>query len=326
MGCFLIYTGKDFTETVAHGSREALHSYILSHPESVKHALADPGHPNHAAALQFVLRNVDSKREDPSHIPIPASYKPKLGAAVALIASITPDALGIVKPATNWAPRRKDGSPSRQVTAIDTPGKLGHKTRGAAFAAELLVTAALIQKSSRSGDSHSQFRNSLKIVPGDRLDLGIKLQASYKDGPRIMQPRRKTVEADAFIQRPDPETGDTKILGIDVKHSMNAGTYHGKGDEFSKQIDGLVVALRAGEIHEYHFVTNGHFDVGVKELIEKANDRLQRSSRDTGVSMNSRDRAEVRQMENKLLTKEEIAARDVPQPQIFWHEKVWPQL
>jgi hypothetical protein len=326
MGCFLIYTGKDFSETVSHGSREALHSYILSHPESVKHALADAGHPNHAVALQFVLRNVDCKRGDPAHVPIPNSYKPMLGKAVALIASITPDALGIVKPATNWAPPRKDGSPSRQVTPIDAPGKLGHKTRGAAFAAELLVTAALIQKSSKSGDSHSQFRSSLKIMPGDRLDLGIKLQASYKDGPSIMQPRRKTVEADAFVQRPDPKTGDTRILGIDVKHSMNAGTYHGKGNEFSKQIDGLVVALRAGEIHEYHFVTNGHFEPGVKELIEKANDRLQRSSRDTGISANSRDRSEVRQMENQLLTKAELLARDGHQAQIFWHENVWPRL
>lgn len=302
MGCFLIYTGKDFSDTVSHGSREALHSYILSHPESVKHALGDPGHPNHAVALQFVLRNVDSKRGDPNHIPIPESYKPMLGGAIALIASITPDALGIVKPATNWAPPRKDGTPSRQVTPIDAPGKLGHKTRGAAFAAELLVTAALIQKSSLSGNSHSKFRNSLKIMPGDRLDLGIKLQASHKGGPTIVQPRRKTVEADAFIQRPDPSTGDTMILGIDVKHSMNAGTYNGQGHEFSKQINGLVVALREGEIEEYHFVTNGRFGLGVKELIDKANDRLQGSSRDTVISTNSR------------------------QPQIFWHENVWPRL
>jgi len=217
--------------------------------EKVTYPLSDPSHPAHKVFSAYVLRNAVSNQS------IPDTYKQELPKAVADIARINPTVLGLVKPARNWG----------QTTSIDAPGKLGHKTRGAGFAYEILGTAALINKESKTKNTGV----SLKIYSTDRPDLGFKLQASYlfADKELPSQPKRGTTEADLFISRP---TGiGHKNIGVDFKHSMNSGRY--SGQITTSEIEGRKIALMTGEIAEFHYVTNGTFPEPVTKAFDKAN-------------------------------------------------------
>lgn len=217
--------------------------------EKVTYPLSDPSHPAHKVFSAYVLRNAVSNQS------IPDTYKQELPKAVADIAKINPTVLGLVKPARNWG----------QTTSIDAPGKLGHKTRGAGFAYEILGTAALINKESKTKNTGV----SLKIYSTDRPDLGFKLQASYlfADKELPSQPKRGTTEADLFISRP---TGiGHKNIGVDFKHSMNSGRY--SGQITTSEIEGRKIALMTGEIAEFHYVTNGTFPEPVTKAFDKAN-------------------------------------------------------
>lgn len=200
---------------------------------------------------------------------IPESYKQELPKAVAEIAKITPNALGLLRPASNWGPR---------ATALQTT--LKHKTRGAGFAYEVLGTAALISKWYKATDGIA----SLRIFPIDRIDFGIKLQASYFGTEKVLesQPKRGTVEADLFISRPRSIIeGGYREIGVDFKHSLYGETYGGTISD--SQIKGIKIAILTGEIHEFHFVTNGAFSQKVLEKIETANEDLKKEGVRDGV-------------------------------------------
>lgn len=233
--------------------------------EKITYPLSNSSHPAHNVLSAYVLRNAVGNQS------IPDAYKRDLPKAVADIAKITPNVLGLVKPARNWG----------QTTSIDAPGKLGHKTRGAGFAYELLGTAAIINKESKAKNTGV----SLKIYSTDRIDLGIKLQASYlfADKELPSQPKRGTVEADLFITRPTSIfDGGHKNIGVDFKHSMNSSTY--SGGISTSQIDGIKTALGTGEIAEFHFVTNGTFPESVTKAIDKANcEILDEKGKDVGL-------------------------------------------
>lgn len=217
--------------------------------EKVTYPLSDPSHPAHKVFSAYVLRNAVSNQS------IPDTYKQELPKAVADIAKINPTVLGLVKPARNWG----------QTTSIDAPGKLGHKTRGAGFAYEILGTAALINKESKAKNTGV----SLKIYSTDRPDLGFKLQASYlfADKELPSQPKRGTTEADLFISSP---TGiGHKNIGVDFKNSMKSSRY--SGQITTSEIEGRKIALMTGEIAEFHYVTNGTFPEPVTKAFDKAN-------------------------------------------------------
>ena len=220
--------------------------------EKVTYPLSNSSHPAHDVLSAYVLRNAVGNQS------IPDAYKRELPKAVADIAKITPNVLGLVEPARNWG----------QTSSIDAPGKLGHKTKGAGFAYELLGTAALINRESKAENTGV----SLKIYSTDRIDLGIKLQASYPFAYKELpsQPKRGTTEADLFISRPmGILDGGHKNIGVDFKHSMNSGAYSGVIS--TSDIDGRKIALMTGEIDEFHYATNGTFRESVTKAIDKAN-------------------------------------------------------
>lgn len=267
-GCNLFLSEKDYREIVesrlsheqvgevAESVRTTLEGSAEEMARKMIYPLAEPHHPAHKVFSAYVLRNVAGNES------IPDRYKQELPRAVAAIARITPDALGLARPATNWGPGAQ---------AVDQPGKLGHKTRGAAFAYEVLGTAALITGESKAANRPA----TLRIHSTDRLDLGIKLQASYPGTANELpsQPRRCTVEADLFISRPaSPLEGGGKNIGVDFKHALDSGTYSGMISD--SQIAGIRVALQTGEIQEFHFVTNGKFSSSVRQAIEQANHEL----------------------------------------------------
>lgn len=232
--------------------------------EKVTYPLSNPNDPAHKVFSGYVLRNAVGNQS------IPDTYKEELPKAVADIAKINPIVLGLVKPARNWG----------QTTSIDAPGKLGHKTRGAGFAYELLGTAALINKESKAKNTGV----SLKIYSTDRPDLGIKLQASYPfaDFELPSQPKRGTTEADLFITRPtNIFDGGHKNIGVDFKHSMNFGVY--SGEISTSEIEGRKVALMTGEIAEFHYVTNGTFPEKITKAIDKVNSELRAERKDVGL-------------------------------------------
>ena len=224
--------------------------------KKVTYPLSDPIHPAHKVFANYVLQNVSGNQS------IPESYKRALPKAVATIAKVTPDALGLVKPA------RGGGA----TILTDT---LGHKTKGAGFAYEILGTARLIQQESLPKNSDTTgSRGRLKIYSTDRIDLGYKLTASYPGAQAELphQPRRRTVEADLFIQRGDG------YIAVDFKHSMNAGMYSGGISE--TQLRGWQTALSTEPLKEVHLVTNGAFSQPTKEAIDKINGELTEDGRD----------------------------------------------
>lgn len=222
-------------------------SRIKKLSETLARPLVESRHAAHETLVKQALKNVSGNES------IPDSYKQQLPQCIHTLIGIVPDIMGLV------APARKGATAWRRT--------VGHSTRGAGFAYELLGTVALIQNPSSAiggGD--------LMIKPGDRVDLGVKLQAHY-GGTRLLleQPKRQTCEADAFIQRDDGQ-GGSLCIGIDFKHSQNATTYSGG---ISKEaLEGAQVALKTGEIHEFHFVTNGTFGKTVREAVKKANQEL----------------------------------------------------
>ncbi|MEK9148766.1 MAG: hypothetical protein AAB267_01825 [Candidatus Desantisbacteria bacterium] len=275
-GCNLYLSEKDFKQItdslnnqkigeIADSVKSVMEGFTKGMTEKVTYPLSNPNHPAHKVFSAYVLRNAVGNQS------IPDTYKRELPKAVADIVKINPTVLGLVKPARNWG----------QTTSIDAPGKLGHKTRGAGFAYEILGTAALINKESKAKNTGV----ILKIHSTDRPDLGFKLQASYPFADKELptQPKRGTTEADLFITRPTSIfDGGDKNIGVDFKHSMNSGEY--SGPIRTSDIDGRKIALMTGEIHEFHYVTNGTFSKTVKETIDKANSEiLDKKGKDFGL-------------------------------------------
>ena len=177
---------------------------------------------------------------------------------------------------------------------------LRHPTRGDALAYEILATAALMEKEFPSVGAPE----NLRIYPTDRADYHIKLEASYKHVPLeyLDQPKRGTVEADLFVHRPRGPFETDKIIGVDFKHSR--GNVYDNYD--LEQLKGIRVALQAGEIHEFCFVSNVAFSQGFKDRIEAVNKELHAHEKDVESNFDS-----------QYLTSEERKDSDTPQIKLF---------
>jgi len=331
MGCFLLYTGNDFQQTEVFERPADLHDYIDRHTEIIADAIANPDHPNHKVVMSFILRNIDCKHGEPNFRPIPENYKALLPDAICRIARINRDVLGLVKPAQNWS--------SHKTSALAEPSKLGHKTRGDAFAAELIIAAALTQQSWVPGNLSNTKDNRLFCRSTDRIDLGVKLERDpHAEGfgrldhdrrvARFVKPHREQmqgfnrfrVEADVFIQRSEPKHSDYKLIGVDVKHSASKSEYKLKTtthyDDFVSQLGAVEQAIQHGVITEFRFVTNGFFSDTIKELITKTNDRMAASE--------AKQMAEDRELAGKHPTAAELKSYEESfKPKIIWHSDVW---
>jgi hypothetical protein len=192
-------------------------------------------------------------------------HKEQLMTDIAEVLRVSPDALGLVKEATSRGQRN----------ALASRGKLG---TGAGTAYEIMGAAQLVRRPSTARDSEAV----LSITPGqDRVDFGIKLQASYADDERKLFQDRKTIEADLLISKPSPEPRE---VAVDFKHAKNAGGFSDKSgrektlagiSDLATQLKGVVNALRTGEIDEFHFATNGHFTDSFTDAIKRTNEELQ---------------------------------------------------
>jgi hypothetical protein len=155
--------------------------------------------------------------------------------ALTTVAATTPDALGLYGPARYSGP-----GPTSLI------GNLAHRTRGDAFAAELIVAACLAQ-------AHwPDTAGSMTLGAGlfGRLDFGVKHLAGRG---------RRTVESDILISH-----GGVR-RGVDVKFSRT-GVY---GHVIVPSVQhGIREAIEKQELSSFHWVTPGRFAPRVKRAAE----------------------------------------------------------
>jgi hypothetical protein len=228
-------------------------------------ALTNPNHLMHRSVCERLLKYVDINRD------LPQVYKEQIPKDIAEILRYAPNALGLVKEAVNRGQRQP----------LASPGKLG---RGTGTAYEIMGTAALIRKPSNAADKAD---SPLYITSRDSLDFGIKLQARYADDERKLFQKRKTIEADLLISRPPAQPNvlleTHREIAVDFKHAKHGKSYSDKSggqntelgeSALSTQLKGIFNALKTEEIHEFHFVTNGHFSESFRHAVEKTNAAL----------------------------------------------------
>lgn len=194
---------------------------------------------------------------------IPDAYKKQLSKDVAAVLKACPHAGGLVRELTLRGQRGATGSKS----------KLGSNSNAAIGAAyELMGSAALTATVSRpvNKDASSLFINSgVDIVTfGDKTYLNRRSE----DGIKWHRPTRGKIECDVRIGRPSLIDGYREI-GIDFKHTEEMGKKYASRD-FENQVENVVEAIKHGQIHEYHFVTNGTFGQSFREVINDANAEL----------------------------------------------------
>lgn len=163
---------------------------------------------------------------------------------------------------------------------------LKNSAKGAAdgVAYEVIATAALLNQTVKNGHG-----KSLHIGLTDQIaGFGLKHQASYgakgpiavSDGGRrtiFYQPKRGTVEADLVITRPvGILPGDTIDIAVDFKLSTTASPTC----VAELQLQGVLVALKTGEIDCFYFVTNTHFDNETVVLVHEANRQIESMNRE----------------------------------------------
>lgn len=146
------------------------------------------------------------------------------------------------------------------------------KANGCAY--EVLATAKILDRPIKSRLTGP----ALKISSRDQLDFGVKQDASYggrwplrvTDGETwsdFHQPRRKTVEADLLITR----NGCEDQIAIDFKHTSTDCSCQ----ITQQQLEGVWTALQTGDVEEYHFVSNSHFNSTTFKAVEEINKRIQ---------------------------------------------------
>lgn len=194
---------------------------------------------------------------------IPAKYREQLPHDVARVLRQCPDAAGLVKAMTLRG----------QTSPLGSHSKLGSNANTALGSAyELMGTAALIGKVSVPVNGGPK----LCIEVLDHVAFGIKstINREMNRLGKIDLPSRRTIESDIRIGRSDLLNGYREI-GVDFKHSKAGVRYASK--DLKSQVKGVERAIRHGEIHEYHFVTNGRFGESFREEVESANEKLKAS-------------------------------------------------
>ena len=150
--------------------------------------------------------------------------------ALTTISAQTPSALGLVGQAAYSGPG-----------ATSLVGNLGHRRRGAAFAAELIVAACLVYRGWPAADTQTQVGDARNADL--RLDFGIKLAGEAT--------ARRTAEADILLT-----AADGSRVGVDVKASRVGAYRHAPSPAM---LEVICQALRRREIDSFHFVTPGRF-------------------------------------------------------------------
>ncbi len=173
-----------------------------------------------------------------------------------------------------FEPARSGASP--WISTLKTTGQ--GKANGYAY--EVLATAKILDRPINRPIKSRLTGSVLKISSRDQLDFGVKQQAAYggegrwplrvtdgKTWSDFHQPKRKTVEADLLITR----NGCEDQIAIDFKHTITDS-----GCQITQQqLEGVWTALRTGDVEEYHFVSNSHFNRIALNAVEEINKRIQ---------------------------------------------------
>ena len=242
--------------------------------DAVTYPLANPDDAAHKVFVDYILRNVEGNEV------ISESYARALPSAIVSIARQTKDILGLVTP-----------SLGKRASASDKT--LKHRTRGDAFAYELLGTAELIRRNqvSHSGSRAMNDGPEIRVLETDRLDLGVRFNTGHRrsaDESGIFRPTSKqitgqseTFEADLLIRR-NVRSGlseEVYTIGVDFKHSRTSTSYSTNSANFARKVHDVAEGvLRA----EHHYVTNGYFDRPFKDAVAQANENIMAHQRKNG--------------------------------------------
>lgn len=212
-------------EPGTHPPRTGSFSYPVG-PNLVHAAPATTGDPFAAGTASWndpLVRTVLRLAEDN------ATIRPSVKALLPwAITTVDGSSLGLVGPAGYSGPG-----------ATGLTGNLGHRTRGEAFAAELIVAACLVSRSWASTDGTVALGPTRDAA---RVDFGIKLVGAPGG--------RRTIEADLLVV-----DDEGRRRAIDVKHSV--GAYRAPPGPHVLAVAGA--AIQRGEIDSFHYVATGRF-------------------------------------------------------------------
>jgi hypothetical protein len=164
--------------------------------------------------------------------------------ALTTVSAQTPSALGLVGQAAYSGPG-----------ATSLVGNLGHRRRGAAFAAELIVAACLVYRGWPAADTEAQVGDARDADL--RLDFGVKLAGDAT--------ARRTAEADILLTA----AGGSRVA-VDVKTSR-VGVYRHAPSPAMLEV--IHQALQRREIDSFHFVSPGRFRPAFRAAVAAA-DRI----------------------------------------------------
>lgn len=212
----------------------------------------------HEEVKQQLLKIIDS------HEKLGKVYREQLVTDVADLLKICPSAAGIVKALT----LRGQGE---GMTLTKDISNRGNKAIGSAY--EIMGTVALGQNASNAGNTKHKAPPLRINVGADHVVFGVKsyVNSSFPDGKTAVSPDRKTIESDIRIGRKTME--GYREIGVDFKHVKDAGSKSIKKDD-RNQIRNVAKIIQSGELHEFHFVSNGRFSKGFKEAIDEVNNEL----------------------------------------------------
>lgn len=185
--------------------------------------------------------------------------------ALVTVASATPDALGLFGPARYSGP-----GPTGLLS------NLGHRTRGDAIAAELVVAACLVERSWPSADGALAL-GDLRLT-GGRIDFGVKHIPGVG--------RRRTIESDVLLST------QSGRRGVDVKRSV--GNYRHVPD--AEVISAMAAAVARGEVRSFHWVSPGRFRPAVHRAANSAGLQLHEE-----VWPSADDRARIRAIQGQAM-------------------------
>jgi hypothetical protein len=234
---------------------------------------------------------------------IPAEVRDKLPDAAAKVTTVTSAPRGIAAPA--WG---------KGATAWVQTLERGY--HGAAFAYELVGAAAIIDAPHAAGNSSRSLH--ISALRGDQVTFGARFEA--RDPNALSRPveaeRRSTVEADLLVHRTDGGR-----VGVDFKHSSTEGRFNMRSkDEVREVLAGVARNIAAGNVAEWHFVTNGTFSPSFKAEVERANEELSSVLQIHSETVAAaREAGTIDQLPVDVLAGAALYERDGA-PAICWHE------
>ncbi len=191
------------------------------------------------------------------------------------------------------------------------PASRGPRSSAMQHGAELLTTAAIVQKSYYSTTGKKLFID--KVF--DTIGFGQKLPAKYT--------LSKTIEADTVIARDTNIFGGYDLIGIDTKYSKTSSTYGIKDREhFERQIEGVRFNFKDGNLQEFYFVSNVKFSPEFKKGVQDCNIKIFNDMMKNDVSLRKEAGKDLHPEEAKNYIPEEYSRIDFYKDRIAFEQVI----